>query len=196
MKPTKKLRWIISCIKKIDTQSNIKSLNSSMCCLSLHVFIWMNINKLNHHFHISDSKKSDQLIRPLPWVLFLPTLVALRYTRVILSLLSICLGYDEIEVSTMVAWLHQSRRTIRHIVHEAKRNEQKAAVATTQSHNYNNTSIDCFKRIILSLVSNLSGLIFSTPYTVAVHNNKTSVKISFISVDVREILVQCWITYK
>lgn len=143
-------------------------------------------------YNLLDAKKSVNLIRPLPWILFLPTLVALRYTRVILSLLSICLGYDEIEVSTMVTWLHQSRRTIRHIVLEANRNEQLKAAAQSHTNNdTNNTSIDCFKRIILSLVSNLSGLIFSTPYTIAVHNNKTSVKFPLLSVDVREILVQC-----
>lgn len=114
-------------------------------------------------------KKPVNLIRPLPWIFFLPTLIALRYTRIVLSLLSICLGYNEIEVPTMVTWLHQSRRTIRHIVHEAKQNKQLNAVQSQ------NIPIDYFKRAILSMLSNLSSLIFSTPYIVAMHNNKTSV---------------------
>lgn len=110
-------------------------------------------------------------------MLFLPTLVALRYARFILSLLSICIGYDEIEASTMVEWFHQSRQSLRHIVHEARKHEQRNAANQNQNHH---TPIDYFKRIILSLLSNVSRFIFPTPFRIAVHSNKTSVKISFI----------------
>lgn len=110
------------------------------------------------------------LVRPLPWVFFLPTLVALRYTRVILSLISICFGYDEIEASTMVSFLHQSRRTIRHITHEAQRSKLNH-VTQNQLH----SSIEYAKRLGLSFLSNLSNLISQAPDTMKVHNNKTSV---------------------
>lgn len=55
-------------------------------------------------------KATASLVRPLPWIVFLPTLIILRYTRVILSLAAICLGFEEIEASTMVTHLHNARR--------------------------------------------------------------------------------------
>lgn len=117
------------------------------------------------------AKAPATLIRPLPWVFFLPTLVVLRYTRVILSLLSICFGYDEIEASTMVTFLHQSRRTIRHIAHEGKRKQSKQLTKTQRQH----SSMEYAKRIVLSFLSNLRNLVSFAPDTIKLHSNKTSV---------------------
>lgn len=64
-------------------------------------------------------KAPVSLVRPLPWIVFLPTLILLRYARVVLSLAAICLGFDEIEASTMVSFLHNSRRYLRKIKQEA-----------------------------------------------------------------------------
>ena len=43
-----------------------------------------------------------EIIRPLPWVLFLPTLIILRLVRVTLNIGATVLGYTEIEPSTAV----------------------------------------------------------------------------------------------
>lgn len=69
-------------------------------------------------FHILVGRKGKAtagLIRPLPWIVFLPTLIVLRYTRIILSLAAICLGFDDIEASTMVTYFHDVRRYIHKI---------------------------------------------------------------------------------
>lgn len=84
-----------------------------------------------------------------------------------LSLISICCGFDEIEASTMVVFLQQSRRHIRQIVNEA----QRKRVKETQQ-----CSIDYIRRVFLSVVSNLLKLISPTSDSVKVHNNKTSVR--------------------
>lgn len=123
-----------------------------------------------HTYELADGKRAKpvaSLVRPLPWILFLPTLVALRYARVLFSLISICCGCDEIEPSTMVSYLHQTRRTLRHIAHDAK--QQQAIDKQNQA-----TSIDYNKRLsgIVSFLSELIGTILSDK----VHtNNKTSV---------------------
>lgn len=57
-------------------------------------------------------KTPASLVRPLPWVVFIPTLIVLKYTRIVLSLAAICLGFDEIEASTMVTYFHDVRRYI------------------------------------------------------------------------------------
>lgn len=113
------------------------------------------------------AKAPASLVRPLNWFLFLPTLVALRFVRVILSLVSISLGFDEIEASTMVTFLHDSRRNIRHVLVEAKQNKPRSS------------SIEYAKKFVLSILSNLINLISHTPpdSTNKVHSNKTSVNV-------------------
>lgn len=124
--------------------------------------------------YVIDGKRAKppaSLVRPLPWVFFLPTLVVLRYTRVILSLLSICFGYDEIEASTMVTFLHQSRRNIRNIAQEGQRKRSKQLTKKKRQH----SSMEYAKWIVLSFLSNLSNLVYPAPDTIKLHSNKTSV---------------------
>lgn len=118
------------------------------------------------------SKAPPCLIRPLPWILFLPTLIVLRYTRVILSLISICFGYDEIEASTMVTFLHQSRRTIRHIADEGKRKQNQF---NPIAQNSAQSTMEYTKLFILSILSNLTNLLIHPADANKVYNNKTSV---------------------
>lgn len=135
-------------------------------------------------FYNADGKRSKApvgLVRPLPWVFFLPTLVALRLTRVMLSLVSICFGFDEIEASTMVGFLHESRRSVRQVLIEVKRNK-----ASHQNH-HQDSSIDCVKQMALSFLSNLRILFSETPDKTKTHNNKTSVTINTI----HKLLLQC-----
>lgn len=98
--------------------------------------------------------------------------------RVMLSLVSICLGFDEIEGSTMVTFLHESRRTIRQIMVEGKRNKHRSS------------TIDHAKQSILSFLFNLRVFVSQTPTnaTINVHNNKTSVIVNIV----HELLVQCY----
>ncbi|XP_055315212.1 dentin sialophosphoprotein-like isoform X2 [Sitodiplosis mosellana] len=114
------------------------------------------------------AKAPASLVRPLNWFFFLPTLVALRFIRVMLSLVSICLGFDEIEASTMVTFLHESRRNIRQVLLEAKRNKHRSS------------AIDYAKQSALSFLSNLSNCISHMPpdATDKVHSNKTSLNAS------------------
>lgn len=123
------------------------------------------------------AKAPASLVRPLNWFFFLPTLVALRFIRVMLSLVSICLGFDEIEASTMVTFLHESRRNIRQVLLEAKhRNKRRHSVI-----------YDYVKQQVLSFLTSLSALISQTSDTNKVHN-KTSVIVK----TVHELSVQCY----
>ncbi|XP_053996471.1 uncharacterized protein LOC128886008 isoform X1 [Hylaeus anthracinus] len=54
-----------------------------------------------------------ELVRPLPWILFLPGLVILRIVRVALNAGAFVLRYPRIEPSGMVKFLQKSRRRLR-----------------------------------------------------------------------------------
>ncbi|XP_031618414.1 uncharacterized protein LOC116337730 [Contarinia nasturtii] len=110
-------------------------------------------------------KTSIGLVRPLPWVFFLPTLVALRFVRVVLSLVAICVGFEEIEASMMVSFLHKSRRNMRHISVEARRNNKSQI-----------SCADYVKRITLTLLTQLSNFISQNPNDTT---NKTTNKMKY-----------------
>lgn len=124
----------------------------------------------------SDGKKlkaSKGLVRPLPWILFLPTLVLLRYTRIALSLVSICVGFDEIEASAMTSFFHDSRQSLRIITFiTAKRRTDKKT--------YNSSYLALARHYLSLLMFKLSSMFGKTSNAVNVdesHNNKTSVNI-------------------
>ena len=54
-----------------------------------------------------------ELVRPLPWVLFLPGLVILRIIRVGLNVGAFVLGYPKIQPSGMVKFVQKGRRRLR-----------------------------------------------------------------------------------
>lgn len=54
-----------------------------------------------------------ELVRPLPWVLFLPGLVILRIIRVSLNVGAFVLGYPRIQPSGMVKFVQKGRRRLR-----------------------------------------------------------------------------------
>lgn len=116
------------------------------------------------------AKTPPILIRPLPWIFFLPALIILRYTRVIVSLISICIGFDEITATTMVSYLHQSRRNIRSIIHKAKPN-----VRFTFK---DNSLIDCAKYALSTIIPNFKIVfldVFGINKTIVYKPIKTSV---------------------
>ncbi|XP_043515392.1 surface protein-like isoform X2 [Frieseomelitta varia] len=54
-----------------------------------------------------------ELVRPLPWLLFLPGLVILRMIRIGLNMGAYVLGYPEIQASGMVKFVQRTRRRLR-----------------------------------------------------------------------------------
>ncbi len=58
--------------------------------------------------------KAD-LVRPLPWIIFLPALLFLRIIRIGLDALGAILGYPQVEPSDMVRVIQRGRRRIRAI---------------------------------------------------------------------------------
>ncbi|XP_076621240.1 uncharacterized protein LOC143341838 isoform X4 [Colletes latitarsis] len=54
-----------------------------------------------------------QLVRPLPWILFLPSLVMLRIVRAGLNVGAFVLGYPKIQSSGVVKFVQKSRRRLR-----------------------------------------------------------------------------------
>lgn len=159
----------------IDRSSPVDNHNISIIFawqIMLHTFFFLfyrlrNGEKKHRKQDGKRAKAPAVLVRPLPWIFFLPALIVMRYTRVILSLVSICCGFNEIESTTMVTFLHQTRRNARQISNEAKRNQIKE----TQQYSW----IAHVKRIFLLVLSNLSKLITPASDPIKVHSNKTSV---------------------
>ncbi|OXU28129.1 hypothetical protein TSAR_008575 [Trichomalopsis sarcophagae] len=56
-----------------------------------------------------------ELVRPLPWIIFLPALLFLRIIRIGLDALGAILGYPQVEPSDMVRVIQRGRRRIRAI---------------------------------------------------------------------------------
>ncbi|XP_012276905.1 uncharacterized protein LOC105697811 isoform X2 [Orussus abietinus] len=56
-----------------------------------------------------------ELVRPLPWVLFIPGLIILRAIRTILNVGSFILGYPEVQPTRMVQFIQKSRKQLRTI---------------------------------------------------------------------------------
>lgn len=75
---------------------------------------------------MSDVKKPKckpaALVRPLPWILFLPALLSIRCTRTLLSILSVLLGYDPIAPADAVSSIQWSRRKLRAVKYQGLRN--------------------------------------------------------------------------
>lgn len=67
--------------------------------------------------HIS----APPLIRPLPWLLFLPALIALRLVRVVLSFLALMLGKPPVYPVTVVSFLQNKRRKLRALKYRGQR---------------------------------------------------------------------------
>lgn len=66
-------------------------------------------------------EKKSSLVRPLPWLIFLPALVALRSTRIALSIGSFLIGYDWIDATDFVSHIQTCRRKVRAIKYQGLR---------------------------------------------------------------------------
>lgn len=72
----------------------------------------------NHEVQTEENGKSFQsmeLVRPLPWVLFLPGLIILRLLRFGWNLGAAVVGYPTMEPSDIVKYVQKTRRRLRMI---------------------------------------------------------------------------------
>ncbi|XP_049544739.1 uncharacterized protein LOC125956688 isoform X2 [Anopheles darlingi] len=68
------------------------------------------------------------LIRPMPWVLFLPTLICLRMVRSVLSMASRSIGRGPFLPSNMVGFIQNKRRKLRALKYRGQRLERKSKI--------------------------------------------------------------------
>ncbi|XP_058831438.1 uncharacterized protein LOC131690015 [Topomyia yanbarensis] len=61
------------------------------------------------------------LIRPLPWILFLPALIGLRLARIALSFLALMVGKPPVSPATVVCFLQNKRRKLRALKYRGQR---------------------------------------------------------------------------
>lgn len=86
------------------------------------------------NYAVSESDKPlppPPLLRPLPWMLFIPALIQMRIMRAVLSFVLLMLGRDAITPSTVVHFIQIRRRKLRAIKYQGiklirtRHNEQK-----------------------------------------------------------------------
>lgn len=76
---------------------------------------------LPQNFTNSESEKTlsaPQLIRPLPWILFIPALLTMRLSRAFISFFLLLLGRDIITAENIVNFFQISRRKMRAIKYQ------------------------------------------------------------------------------
>lgn len=76
------------------------------------------------------------LIRPLPWILFLPALIALRLVRVSLSFIALLIGKQPVYPATMVSFLQSRRRKLRALKYRGQKIQRmkRAELESEQGH--------------------------------------------------------------
>ncbi|XP_055620517.1 uncharacterized protein LOC129764908 [Toxorhynchites rutilus septentrionalis] len=74
------------------------------------------------------SISAPPLVRPLPWILFLPALIALRLVRVALSLLALMVGRQPVYPSTVVTFLQTRRRKLRALKYRGQKLDRISSI--------------------------------------------------------------------
>ncbi|KAK0158184.1 hypothetical protein PV328_009219 [Microctonus aethiopoides] len=99
------------------------------------------------------SFNSIELVRPLPWILFLPSLVILRGFRFVWNIGAFVIGYSEISPGHIVKSLQKVRRRLRAIRMNGVRRMQKIKPASTmdQSLGLNEAKQSLLRSIQLTL---------------------------------------------
>lgn len=90
------------------------------------------------------------LIRPLPWIFFLPALIALRLIRAFLSFVALLVGKQPVYPSTLVSFLQSRRRKLRALKHVGQK-LQRIKQAERQAEDNDETQISWLQRIALPL---------------------------------------------
>ncbi|CAK1550787.1 unnamed protein product, partial [Leptosia nina] len=70
---------------------------------------------------LDQDDRQPELVRPLPWVLFLMMLVALRVTRESISLINLALGKPPLRSADMVTYIQSKRRYLRTLKYQGNR---------------------------------------------------------------------------
>lgn len=131
-------------------------------------------------------KAPASLVRPLPWIVFLPTLIVLRYIRIVLSLAAICLGFDEIEATTMVAYFHDGRRYI----HKIRRDGQPQGSPQKENRSF-------YPEIIGKALVNGISSVCAWPISgdAKVQNNKTLVNLNMLIFAYNELFKNVFVAF-
>ncbi|XP_076644840.1 uncharacterized protein LOC143354546 [Halictus rubicundus] len=109
-----------------------------------------------------------ELVRPLPWILFIPGLVILRIIRGGLNVGAFILGYPRVEAIEMVKFLQKSRRRLRAIHLKAAKSSRRRDKILIKSIRLSLSTLFCLDSSKLSpspppIKICLSGLEFETP---------------------------------
>ncbi|XP_050455986.1 uncharacterized protein LOC126853900 isoform X4 [Cataglyphis hispanica] len=81
-----------------------------------------------------NGKSSGKLefVRPLPWILFLPSLVMLRTIRMTVNVGAFVIGYPQVTPSALVKFLQKSRMRLNDIKNSGTREKQDKATSTSE----------------------------------------------------------------
>ncbi|KAL6428874.1 hypothetical protein ACFW04_008009 [Cataglyphis niger] len=78
------------------------------------------------------SSGKSEFVRPLPWILFLPSLVMLRTMRMTVNIGAFVIGYPQVTPSALVKFLQKSRMRLNDIKNSGTREKQDKATSTSE----------------------------------------------------------------
>lgn len=130
----------------------------------------------NHEISADENGKTFkqmELVRPLPWLLFLPALVILRLIRTSWNITASIVGYYKIEPSDIVKFLQKSRRKLRAIKTNAiktTRHKRSGSLHTKGNLRFSNVNTSLLRKLqtalsSLSCLDSSKNLQSSTPTT-------------------------------
>lgn len=119
LKQSDKILWIAEKTAKWSCPSEPFGKRNSSFPISL-LFLQLR-NSALHSDSTRPQGKPAGLIRPLPWLLFLPALILIRIVRSTVSFLSQMLGSESIEPAELVAYLQMGRRKLRALKYQGLR---------------------------------------------------------------------------
>ncbi|XP_058126347.1 uncharacterized protein LOC131283118 [Anopheles ziemanni] len=91
------------------------------------------------------------LIRPLPWLLFLPALIVLRLIRTVLSMGARAIGRGPVLPATMVGFLQNKRRKLRALKYRGQRLQRISRLEVSSEESPQGIASSWLQRIILPL---------------------------------------------
>lgn len=85
----------------------------------------------DHEFDLAEDENKEiseksRLVRPLPWILFLPSLIILRIIRMTVNIGAFIIGYSQVTPSGLVKFLQTSRKQLNDIKNSGKEKRDKA----------------------------------------------------------------------
>ncbi|XP_046753410.1 clumping factor B-like isoform X2 [Diprion similis] len=95
-----------------------------------------------------------ELVRPLPWIFFLPSLIMLRVFRLSVNVGAIVLGYPKLQATGMVKIIQKGRRRLRAIKISGMRNMKSRRGSTKKEEELSEAK----RSLVSSMLSTLSAL--------------------------------------